>query len=426
MPRPNPEAEISYSDKKRNTLTRNIAIVVSFITVFYYAMVFALQAPIQPILFVSMLSCSGIMLTLVYFKRYDAAKSIGLFIFLLIIYVGASSEDFATGLHLQFISASVVAISLYGFKRWPLALAFIMLAFILYLITYFYGFPWMEKRQFSDQLVRLLFIVNLTSGLIISCYAVFLLSKLNHKSEAELHKKETMVVAQNEELKKTNAELDRFVYSASHDLRAPLSSILGLVTLSEMSKDRAEVSSYLTLIRGRVSTLDNLIHDIIDYSRNSRQEVVREPVLLKDLVDSVIDGLRYSPESKEIKFTVLIKPDTYLNTDSKRLRIILNNLISNAIKYKDTRKDNPQVDVSYRMTGNHPELIVSDNGLGIESEHQGKIFNMFFRATEKASGSGLGLYIANETATKLGATISLESKVKQGSVFILRFIQENQ
>lgn len=421
MPQPLPETEFSYSDKKRNTLTRNIAVVVSIITVFYYAMVFALQAPIQPILFLSMLSCSGIMLTLVYFKLYDAAKSTGLFIFLLIIYVGSSTEDFGTGLHLHFISASVVAISLYGFKRWSLALAFIMLAFLLYLVTIFYGFPWMEKRLFSQQLIHLLFIINLSTGLIISCYSVFLLSKLNHKSESELQKKEAMVVAQNEELKKTNAELDRFVYSASHDLRSPLSSMLGLVTLSEMSQDKAEISNYLSLIRGRVTTLDNLIHDIIDYSRNSRQEVVREPVLLKDLVDAVIDGLRYSPESKEIEFTVMIKPDAYLNTDGKRLRIILNNLISNAIKYKDPRKEKQQVEVSFRLTEHGSELTVSDNGLGIESEHQDKIFNMFFRATEKVGGSGLGLYIASETAAKIGATINLISKVKQGSVFTLRF-----
>lgn len=421
MVNPEPEASFSYSEQKRNTLTRNIAIVVSIITGLYYAIAFTLQAPIQPILFVSMLACSLIMLALIYVGRYDAAKSTGLFIFIFIIYIGASSEDFATGLHLHFISASVVAITLYGYNRWPFALGFILFAFVLYLTTYFYGFPWMEFRQFSPQLIRLLFIINLSTGLLISCYSIFLLSKLNFKSEADLKRKETLVITQNEELKKTNAELDRFVYSASHDLRAPLSSVLGLVTLAELTDDKTEIKQYLGLIRGRISTLDNLIHDIIDYSRNSRQEIARESVALKDMAESVIDGLRYSPESKEIKFTVTIEPMAKIETDSKRLRIILNNLVSNAIKYRDPRKELAWVEVLYRINSGNAEILVRDNGLGIEPAHQDKIFNMFFRGTEKASGSGLGLYIASETANKIGATLSLTSKLNEGSVFVLQF-----
>ena len=407
---------IDNSEHKRIILTKRMAFLVSGVTLLYLILAFVLEAEIQPILFISMLSCATAILALIYVHRYELAKAIGLFFFLMIIYAASGSESLDTGLHLHFITGCVVAIALYGYHQWRWALTFIFFAFFLYLLMYFYRFPWIEMRDFSPAAIRIFFVINLSTCLIVSAYSIFLLSKLNHISELELGKKKELLNRQNDILSKTNTELDRFVYSASHDLRAPLSSILGLVNLAEMSTDKKEIDQYLAFIRGRINTLDLFIYNIIDYSRNARQEILQEQIELASLVESVIDGLKYSPDARDIKFEVVIDKDTKIESDSSRINIILNNLVSNAIKY---RKHGQKARVTIHWQPEFRHLIVADNGIGIEPVHHEKIFTMFFRASQKSNGSGLGLYIANEAAVKIGAKISLRSEINKGSEFIV-------
>lgn len=397
-----------------------MAVLVSIVTVLYFILASSLNAKVQPILFISMLACSGCTLLLIYLKRYELAKGIGLLCFILTIYVASATEDFRTGLHLHLITASVVAFVLYGYHHWPTALAFILFAFVLYLVCYFYGFPLMEKRVFQEEYIRLFFIINLSTCLTVSAYSIVLLSKLNHTSESELQKKEAQLNEKNNVLTKTNTELDRFVYSASHDLRAPLSSVLGLVNLAELATNKEELGQYLDMIKGRVVALDKLIQDIIDYSRNSRQELILEDTPIQSMVHSIIEDFRFSDDSKGIQFNITLPPSLIIQTDSRRLQIILSNLIANAIKYKDNRKEQSWVAVQHKEENDFNLITVSDNGVGIESSHKQKIFSMFFRGTEKSNGSGLGLYIASEAALKIGASISLNSEIGKGASFTVR------
>lgn len=411
---------ILYSEKLRNIHTRNMAVVVSVVTIVHYVIAFAMNANVNLWLFILMISNSIVMLVLVYFNKYHLSKVLGLTVFLFVIYTGASTEDFGSGLHLQFFTASVVALTLFGYDRWPYSIAFALLAFVLYLVTYFYGCPWLEKRNFLPEVTRLLFIVNLAVGLFVSIYSILLFIKLNYQAENELQNKEAIAVAKSEELKEINKELDRFVYTASHDMRAPLNSVLGLVTLAELTELKPETRQYIGLIRGRIETLNNLISDIIDISRNAKQEVQREQINIKQVVESIINDLRYSSQSKPIIFKSDIDSYAFVKTDVRRLRSILNNFISNAIKYTDPSKEVSWIEVSCHNSETMYEIFVKDNGLGISADHQDKIFTMFFRATERSSGSGLGLYIANEMALQINAKINFVSELGKGSEFVLQ------
>ncbi|MDW8297080.1 MAG: PAS domain-containing sensor histidine kinase [Raineya sp.] len=224
---------------------------------------------------------------------------------------------------------------------------------------------------------------------------------------------------QNEELTKINNELDRFVYSASHDLKAPLASILGLINIAKMEKNTDMLFHYLDMMEQSVRKLDNFIKDIIDYSRNSRLEIACEPVDLQKIIDEIYENLNYLEKSIFIKKNTRIQAQAPFYTDKKRLSVILNNLLSNAINYHNIRKLNPFINIEATITEKEAKIEITDNGLGIAHEHLGKIFDMFYRASYDSKGSGLGLYIVKETIQKLGGKISVHSELGEGTRFTL-------
>lgn len=228
---------------------------------------------------------------------------------------------------------------------------------------------------------------------------------------------EQQIRLQNDLLAKANDELDRFVYSASHDLRAPLSSLLGLISIAEKTDNREEVMLCMEMMKKRVVTMEGFIKEITDYSRNSRLRVERQPVHIRSLVQEVVESLKYTNGAERIRIDLEMDPDLTFITDPGRLKVVLNNLIANAIKYHDLTKEDPYIRLKAFANGKSNEISVSDNGQGIPREHMNHIFNMFYRASENSEGSGLGLYIVKETLTKLSGTIHVESEYQKGSVF---------
>lgn len=223
-----------------------------------------------------------------------------------------------------------------------------------------------------------------------------------------------------DELKKLNEELDRFVYIASHDLRAPLTSILGLIgILSETESSSLDQEAYLGLIQKSVNKLDLFIQNIVDYSRNSRMDVKFGEVSLEEETKSIMDGLSYLQGTQKIKFEIDIQQEIPFISDSTRVKIILNNFLSNAVKYHDFSKETPFVHLKATVTELEAVISVIDNGKGIAEEFHSKLFDMFFRASVDQTGSGIGLYIVQEMANRLGAQISFVSEPGKGSTFTI-------
>ncbi len=233
----------------------------------------------------------------------------------------------------------------------------------------------------------------------------------------EIKRAEFKVKNQFEELQKTNHELDRFVYSVSHDLRAPLASILGLINIAEMESPSATQKGYLEMIRGSVNRLDGFIKDILDYSRNSRIEVNVHKINFPELIERVQNNLKSIKEYERLKVILEIHDKVSFYSDQVRIEIILNNLFSNSIKYQDFQKESSYISIHIRTSAGKAWIRFSDNGIGIEKKHMDKIFAMFYRASEIAKGSGLGLYIAKETISKLNGTIKVESEFELSTAF---------
>ena len=217
-------------------------------------------------------------------------------------------------------------------------------------------------------------------------------------------------------------ELDRFVYSASHDLSAPLKSILGLVNLIRSESKSETIDVYLDNMERSIEKLENFIDDIIKYSRNSRLDVVNEEIELEQLVHEILDNLKYADGFGSIEFKTNFKRLPVIESDRFRLKIVLNNLISNSIKFRSTKYNTkPVIEINGVLKKGSPVIEVHDNGQGIDEEVKDRIFEMFFRGAVNSTGSGLGLYIAREAAENIDCRIQVESEVSQGSVFSLIF-----
>lgn len=238
-----------------------------------------------------------------------------------------------------------------------------------------------------------------------------------HIDISQLKKAEKQLKNQNEKLKKLNAELDRFVYSASHDLRAPLASLLGLIDLSKREPLNATLKEYLNLMDKSIVKLDGFISDITDYSRNLRLKEATQKVNFKNLSNEIYSSLVYM-SSDNINFSVSVKGKYDFYSDIDRLKLVLSNLISNSIRYRSSRKK-PFVKINVEKKKDKAIIKVIDNGIGIEKKYQKKVFEMFFRANDQNTGSGLGLFIVKETTDKLRGKIKLESMVGKGSTFTL-------
>lgn len=240
---------------------------------------------------------------------------------------------------------------------------------------------------------------------------------LAHSVDSDINM--TQLQEKNVELEKINFELDRFVYSASHDLRSPLTSILGLLNIMREEVSDSGTIHLVSLMEESILKLDNTIRDIVAYSRNNRTTITIEPIGLKSLVEEIKGSLRYLETSDfKIQEQIFVKNEIVFLGDRNRIQIILNNLLANAIRYRHLARK-PEVIVEAVLKGQFVQITVKDNCQGINEKHIGKIFDMFYRTSDTSAGSGLGLYIVRETIKKLNGSIEVDSLVNEGSTFTI-------
>ncbi|MCW3461853.1 ATP-binding response regulator [Chitinophaga nivalis] len=228
-----------------------------------------------------------------------------------------------------------------------------------------------------------------------------------------------------EELEKTNDELNRFIYSTSHDLRSPLMSVLGIINLSRLDNSVVDPNGYINMVESCVLKLDGFIQKIIEYYRNSRLDVEYEKIDFANLLNDCITA--FKPQNTEIRFETHTEQTIDFRGDTFRISVILNNLISNAVKYQKPGESNPMVNLSVKVEPHKATIWIRDNGIGILSEHLNNIFKMFFRSkNNNKPGSGIGLYIVKEALSKIGGTINVESKYGEGTQFEISIPNRNE
>lgn len=219
------------------------------------------------------------------------------------------------------------------------------------------------------------------------------------------------------ELIKRNFELDSFVYRASHDLKAPLTSLMGLIRIAKTDTDIERMPMYFGMMDKSVSKLDNFIRDLTDFSRNARMETQWIEIDFRETIYELSENLRFMENAERVNMELEINQTEPFFSDPLRIGIILNNLISNGVKYFDPAKEDPRVKIIVETDHHQARIRIEDNGIGIGEEHMPKIFDLFYRATAESFGSGLGLYIVKNAVEKLEGTIIAISKLGEGTKF---------
>lgn len=220
-------------------------------------------------------------------------------------------------------------------------------------------------------------------------------------------------------LRQKNNELNTFVYKATHDLKGPLASILGLSQLAADNVKDPEASSYINYIRESTLRLDMILNDLLRISTVTHVIPSYQRIDLNKIVNNIasIVGGNHKKEGVDIKTNINVTNDLF--TDETLLTSALQNLLDNAVKYKNTRAIQPYAMIEAHNFKEGVAISISDNGCGTPKEMQDKIFDMFFRGNEKSTGSGLGLYMVKKAVEKLNGDINFTSEVGVGSVFTL-------
>ncbi|MEM6910340.1 MAG: PAS domain-containing protein [Verrucomicrobiota bacterium] len=229
------------------------------------------------------------------------------------------------------------------------------------------------------------------------------------------------------ELRAAKAELEEFAYRTSHDLRSPLVSSLGLLGLIEDCLENDEMEEALEgvdHIRKSLKKLEALVKDILALTATKTVAIRNEPLNLGSLIDEAIESMAHLKNFDRLRIIRNFSYHGEVFLDRRRLTLILENLISNAIKYQDPEEKDPYICLSIKRVEGQIAIQVEDNGLGIPPEHHPDLFKMFHRFHSQVSfGSGLGLYMVKKSAELLSGTLTFASR-EQGASFRLTLPME--
>jgi len=273
-----------------------------------------------------------------------------------------------------------------------------------------------HDEELSTEKIRTERFLNITSAAIATILEVVFILRLSDNFQNKLVERSVELNSKNLDLIKANGELDNFVYRVSHDLRSPLLSVKGLLSLVFQSPELNEkTESYLRRAETSINRLDDTIREILEYSRNSRLAQKLEVFDIRRMVELIFEDLRYLA-GPQFNFTIELNGPNEVLSDGYRINTVMRNLISNSVKYRRSDIPDPGLKVTIDNLPKSVTIKVEDNGEGIPENNLPRVFEMFYRGTNTSVGTGLGLYICREVIEKLNGDIRISSTPGKGTV----------
>jgi signal transduction histidine kinase len=228
---------------------------------------------------------------------------------------------------------------------------------------------------------------------------------------------DNIVTKRTAQLKEAYKELDTFFYRSSHDFRRPLTTFMGLAEVAKVTiKDQAALDLF-EKVKETAKSLDKMLVKLQSISDVGAQELVYKEVLLKEIFSAICHGFEEELERKGFRTECDVQHRDPFISYPAMIKVILENMIENAIQF--SAPDHPYVKLTARQDGENIVMVIEDNGQGIAQEYRDRVFDMYFRGSERSKGNGLGLYIVKKAVEKLNGTIRLDTNPGTGSVFTI-------
>jgi signal transduction histidine kinase len=216
-------------------------------------------------------------------------------------------------------------------------------------------------------------------------------------------------------LVEVNKELKTFIYRASHDLRAPLSSMRGLINVAKIEQDTVQMSKLINLMDHSAEKLDKIVIDLVETLGIRDRTLKKETLKLEEIAKELLVPYSSLERNGIIRFKIDCNCLSPVASDKAILEMVLKRIIDNAVKFHNYSVPGAHVIIKLVTSSEGAEISISDNGIGIKEELQGNVFDMFYRANNDTEGSGLGLYLAKIGVEKLGGRIMLKSIERLGT-----------
>jgi signal transduction histidine kinase len=226
------------------------------------------------------------------------------------------------------------------------------------------------------------------------------------------------IIEQNNSLQTINAGLDKFVYNVTHDLRSPVASLSGLIGLIDDETDLAQIRLYTSMMKESLHRQDKFIAEMLAFIKSKHTGVAKQECSLETIVDNVIALNSYKRDGKEVKIYKEISL-TNIESDALKIQVILNNLVSNSVKYSDFKKPEQWVKVRTYKSNARAVIEVQDNGIGIRQKDQERIFDKFYLSGDNTRSTGIGLYLVKDAVTQLDGEIEVKSEPGVSSTFLV-------
>lgn len=242
------------------------------------------------------------------------------------------------------------------------------------------------------------------------------LTRVNSRLEEKVKERTKDLSQTLEKLKATNEELDTFIYRASHDLKGPTASLLGLAMLGKALSQDPKYLEFFRRIEDTSNNMNNILGKLLSMHMIMQTIVSYTPINLEALINEIKKSLRI--EKNNYLITYQLDEHLTFYSDQNLLKIILKNLIENSLIFNDISRD-ITIKVSALKKRSSIYLCVEDNGEGIEPDVKPRIFDLFYRGSQKSKGNGLGLYLVKKAVEKLNGSIELESEVNKRTKFTI-------
>jgi signal transduction histidine kinase len=222
-------------------------------------------------------------------------------------------------------------------------------------------------------------------------------------------------------MKNANTLIEKFIYSCSHDLRSPVSSIQGLVRIADYYPHHEEIGKCLDMIESCTHKMDNLIRKLEEYLVNNSCAVNATITNANELVQKLQSLFLKQLDACSITLSANINIEGNWVIDESIVLKILQYVVTNSIGFHDPQKSDRTIEISITSDQTGSIIEVIDNGVGIQADMVAKIFDVFFKAAKSSIGAGMGLFLAKSLVEKAGGTMSCQSREGEGTCIRLCF-----